>query len=164
MAEVGIQGLESMDALDRAIADNLDALRAGNEGRRVVCRLALTGRGPLYRELSRAQDSEGLLDRARETGMAADPFVWVQELELNCRPELDLERRSQDHDLLGQALTLARQLRREGDLAGQLAPALIELYEDGRARKALDALTPAELERILQEAELLCVDLLEADE
>lgn len=163
-AEVMIHGLESIDALDLAIADKLDELREGNDGRPLICRLALTGRGPLYRELSHNQAHEEMLARVRETGVAADPFVWVQSLELDCRPELDLERRSQSRDLLGQVLSFAREMREGGDLRQELAPALAGLFEDGRARKALSALTPEELERLLGEAELLCVDLLEADE
>lgn len=163
-AEVGIDSLDSIDALDRAIANKLDDLRNQNDGRPLICRLTLTGRGSLYHQLNHATAVEDLLTRVRESGLAANPFFWIQSLDCCCRPELDLERRSQSPDLLGQVLTLAHEMKARGDLPVELKPVMDDLFDDGRARRALETLTPPELEQILEEAKLLCVDLLEADE
>lgn len=167
--EVSIAGHESVTGLDAALAALVRTL--GEEaGRPAVARLRVVGRGPLCGELSRRNTVADLLERARQTGLAADPVVWVQELEPACRPEADLEQRRRVDDLLGRVLRIAADLRAPGGGAGAgdgaspataLAPALAELFENARAERVLGRPDTGELLRLLAQAELLCLDLLE---
>jgi len=163
-SEVQIDGLATIDALDRAVLAAIEDLRAQGTGRSVVGRITLTGRGPLYKELNHNDAVTDLQDRVREVGLADNPFVWVQGIELNVRPELDLDRRRQMTDLLGQALQVARQIDESEDLREAVVPALTGLYDHARVSKVLEPLSDAELKRLLEEAELLCVDMLEDQE
>ncbi|MCK4340226.1 MAG: DNA repair exonuclease [Phycisphaerae bacterium] len=160
---VSIVGVETVDALEGELLRALDELRAQGAGRPIVARLELTGRGPLHRELRRDTAVADLLERLRETGAAETPFAWVQDLELHTRPEIDLDRLRESKDLLGQTLRIARNLGDAPDLKDALAPTLAELYDHARVRKAIEPLSDAELKRLLEEAELLCVDLLEGE-
>ena len=145
------------------ISEKLDALRAQGEGRPVVARLRLAGRGPLYYEYNTVASTQELLERVRKTGMAAEPLVWVQAIEPQSEPEVGWERRGLGQDMMGQVLKAGAALR-EGAAAEALAPVLAPLFEDGQARRALETLTPAELEAILTDAEHLCLDNLEKSE
>ena len=162
-AELNIQGLGTVEGLDRQIAAMLDRLRAAGAGRPVLARLLLDGRGPLYYDLGREAIAADLLERTRKTGMAADPLVWVQAIENRTRPEVDLDRRAKSQDLVGQMLTVSRELA-AGAIEEKLAPALAALYEDGQGRRALKPPTADDLKEILADAELLCLDQLEKDE
>lgn len=159
-AEVSIAGLASAADLGQLISQTLDRLREASQGRVVLARILLHGHGPLYYELTRTPLLRQLLEQAHKIGAAEDPAVWVESLEPRCQPEIDLERRSHGQDLLGQVLATARDLR-EGGLPQQLAPVLAPLFQEGQARRALDPLSPQELEAILADAELLCLDQLE---
>lgn len=162
---VSIAGLETVSRLDGALAALVPGL--GEEaGRPVVARLGIVGRGALYPELAHRNTIADLLERARQTGLAAEPFVWVQELENACRPETDLEQRRSVDDLLGRVLRVAADLRGAG--AGDalspeaaLAPVLAELFDNPRVERVLGRPDPGELLRLLERAELLCLDLLE---
>jgi exonuclease SbcD len=162
-AEVDIASLDSLNALDRAIADAIAGLRPRGAGGPVICRFSLTGRGALFGELSREGAVDDLLKRSRETGMAEDPFVWIEKIETRCGPEIDLEKRRGDDDLLGQLLRISSKARESEDMTERLAPALVDLHGNARAEKALEDLSPEELRGILAEAESLCVDMLEGD-
>jgi len=162
-AEVSIDGIDSLDELDRALSAAIEDVGRRADGRPAVCRIDLTGRGALYADLARKDAVEGLLERAREEGEGLDPFVWVEKIEFRCAPEIDLDRRREGGDLIGQLLRIADDLRGEEDLAQALAPDLASLHEHRLARKALEDLSRAEIEDLLRQAEYLCVDLLGGD-
>ena len=162
--EVSIDNHTTIDAIDRALSTKVEELREKGGGRPVVCRLSLTGRGMLYPELLRNDGIGDLLIRAQESGLTDDPFVWVQEIEMAARPNVDLARLRDERDLLGQALSIAEELGRTPTFSKELHPAIAPLFEDSRTRKVLDPLSPDELHRLLADAELLCVDLLARDE
>ncbi len=162
---VSISGLDTVDALDRELGETLEALVAGAGGRAIVCRLKLQGRGPLYKELHAEGAAGDLLLRIRESWAGADPIMWVQRIELDCRPDVDLDERAKQGDLLAEVLTVAKEYSADtAGLSRLKAAALDELWQNNRARKALTELDDDAIRAVLSEAELLCLDLLEGDE
>lgn len=159
--EVRIEELDTADQLEGALADAVDRVRDEAQGRPSICRLTLVGRGPLYGELNREGAVQELLERLREQGLEDEPFLWVERLKLRCAPAIDLEQRCQENDLLGELLRIANDLRGHEDLVKALSPAVAELHEHIRARKALAAMTPEQFHALLDDAANLCVDLLE---
>lgn len=160
--EVDIGPFDSMDRLEAAIFSAIDTLLRGAEGRPIICRLSLTGRGPLYRELRRNRRVDDLAERARENFISKDPFAWVEGLFLDCTPEIDIERRRQVDDFVGFMLRKADQIQGSREAQRVLFDkALHPLFLDNRVRKAIGEPTPDEMKEILKEAELLCLDMLE---
>lgn len=171
-AEIGIDKIDSVDGLTSAITQTIDRMRDDAGGRPVVCRISLAGRGPLYKELRRETAARELLERAQQEGLDEDPFVWLQDIDINCQPEVDLEKRREVNDLLGEVLRVSKEFgdltREKGDdrqaLNDYLMPALGDLYKNRRIEKWLEPISPKMLESILRKAELLCVDLLDDEE
>jgi exonuclease SbcD len=169
--EVSIAGLETIDALDDKIAETVESLAPEADGRPTIARLSLTGRGPLSSDLRKEGVVGDFLERARETGLGASPFAWIEEIIDGCLPEVDLEERARVDDFLGLILRLAGEAEggipaagEKGDLPEELLAALDELYGHRRASKHLNPLTPADLRMLLAEAKLLSLDLLEHEE
>jgi len=80
-----------------------------------------------------------------------------------CRPEIDLSRRITSPDLLGEVLRVRDELR-TGSLQS-LRTALGDLYGNARIRRALDRIPgDDEVQQILDEAVMLCLDGLEPGE
>lgn len=162
---VSIDGLSTLDTLDRKLGETLEALSSAAEGRGIVCRLILEGRGPLYRDLRVEGAADELLVRLRDRFADLVPLVWVQRIEVNCRPEVNLAERAQQGDLLAEVLTVAKELGASTDGLEQLkATALDELWENSRAKRVLNELAGDEIQGILAEARLLCLDLLEDEQ
>jgi hypothetical protein len=108
---------------------------------------------------------EELLERSRDLGAQESPSVWVQDLSIDCRPGVDMDRRSQMNDLLGQVLKNAKDLGLAPDaLAEHLMPVLSDLYQHTRLSRHLEAPSPSELQTLLQDAALICYDHLESDQ
>jgi len=168
--EVSINGLTTIDQLDRLISGCIDEVREASGGRASICRIEVNGRGDLSKDLRKEGTLGDLLGRAREAG-SEKPFVWVQELTSDCTPEIDLRRRSEIEDFLGRVLQLGLEIedgvrKEDGEptLTGPLKEVLDELFEHRRFSKFAEWPDREGLLQILREAELLCVDLLESPE
>lgn len=160
-----IEGLETIDALDRKLGETLETLSSDAEGRGIVCRLRIEGRGPLYGVLHAESAVEDLLTRLRERFAGLESWVWVQRIELDCRPEVDLGKRAEQGDLLAEVLTVASEYSSSAEGLDRLEAAVLDdLWKNTRAHRTLAQLGPDHIREILAEAELLCLDLLENDE
>ncbi len=159
--KVAIDGMNSLSELDRALAKEMEKLRADSEGRPVLCRIELSGRGQLYHEISQDDELEDLLERCRQKCEHERPFCWVEELELSCRPEMNLAEARKRDDLLGSVLREADEMR-QSNLEGEISAMLKSLYGHAGAKVALSRPEKEEWQRLLEEAEMLCVDLLES--
>ncbi|MGJ3524212.1 metallophosphoesterase family protein [Nitratidesulfovibrio sp. D1] len=141
-------------------------------------RVVLRGRGPLDRQLRRPGAAGALLEMLREAGASLDPLVWVKDIELRTRPDVDMDALRRRDDLLGEVLRVAAAVRGlpeqpAGDPAAcpdglrALAAAVLgPLYDGARGRRFLgpsDALPPEDLAALLDDAERICCDMLEAD-
>jgi len=164
-ASTSIDGLESMTALEKELVTSVESMIAASEGRGVICRLRVEGRGPLYGDLHADGARDELLAHVRERFAGDDPIVWVQRIDTDCRPVVDLDKRASRGDLLAEILTVAREYRDDPDLlvAELRSKVTDQLWQNSRAKSSLDPIDDELLNDILGEAELLCLDLLEDD-
>ena len=164
--EVGIDGVETVDALEHAICEKVERELAAADGRALVCRVALTGRGSLHGALRQKNAANQISEHVRHRFSSEDPFVWLQRLAVDSRPQVTLSDRMGRADLLSEVLATAKNFREETDGLDTLyREALAQVWENTRVAKAhLDRPTDAQVRSILQEAELLSLDLLEDPE
>ena len=179
--EVDITGHETAERLDdalfaaadNALAESLEACDtagkpwgitpAAPEG--MVLRITLTGRGPLDTLLRAPGTLTDLLERLRESLAVQSPFIWIKDIELACRPDADMDAQRRRPDLLGETLRMALALQDDKDaVATHFSEALAPMFDKPKLRKAIDPPDAAELLHLLEEAELLCMDMLEADQ
>jgi len=158
--EIDISDLDGIDGLLSRIDERLDELAEQAEGRSVVTRLTLCGRGVLHQSLTRPNACRELLDQLHELGAKRSPFVWVEKLILRTRPNVDLEARRGTPDFLGDLLRLIDGIRQSPDEIAGLSRELGDLYEHGRASRFLKPPDEQALRSLLDDAESRCADLL----
>jgi len=162
--ELDITGLETMDGLLASIEEKMDDLAEQAQGRAVVTRITLVGRGPLHHALARPNACQDLLDQWHLLGTQRSPFVWVEKLILRTRAIVDLETRRGTQDFLGDLLRLIDGVRQSPDEMAGLRSVLADLYEHGRGSKFLQPPDEHALRSLLDEAENRCADLLLEDD
>ena len=164
-ASVDIGELMSEEDLLSKISTCIDEVQRRAEDRPSIMSLSFEGRGPLHDELRYPAYSEDVITEARQYGLTLSPVVWVDRLEDDTRPEVDLEARRQAEDVLGDLLRLADEYRNDPERLEELRESLDDLYGHRRAGRFLDEPDRAELLEVLEQAESLCVDrLLEGEE
>lgn len=163
---VDISSMEYIDAVEDAIETSLESVVQAlpDESDGIIVRLILEGRTSLDAELRKNGAIKELLERLREHLMNKTPFLWLKDIELACKPDVDLEAMRTRPDLLGEALTVAGQLTRGGKQnVAELEEAISELYGPRTNKRHLNLLTEEELLQLATEAQYLCLDLLEVE-
>ena len=149
----GLAGLEElMTAIETAVARALDDA----DGRDIVYRLALTGRGELHDDLQRGANLADILAQCNESVGA--PFAWCARIDDNTSAAFDRTEALRAGDFLSEVLKLVDAAsvpsQARADLQSELA-----FYGHDRVRRILkDALPEGEeFEQLLRDAESLCV-------
>lgn len=160
----GSRPVGSLPELEARLLERAAGLVGEHAGRGLILRARLTGRGPVRAELARRGALAGVLARLRDEARDLGLDLCWDDLADESRPELDRAALAAGDDFVADLVRASGGLRgraREpvAALAGRLAahPALA---------RTLDALGLAgledEAERLLEEAEALALDRLEA--
>ncbi|HET8776426.1 MAG TPA: DNA repair exonuclease [Candidatus Limnocylindria bacterium] len=175
--EVSIVGLPDDEALARACREAVGSALDGADGRSLVVRLRLTGRGPLHAHLARRGYLTDLRELLNDETAGMRPFGWVESVRDATRSEVDIEVRRDAPDFVGDFLRTVAAARRgerttdpeeherwSASLRGAIAP-LFEESQRGRKFLAVSRPTDDALSgELLDDAEALGLDLLLAAE
>ena len=177
IVEVAIDPLTDDEALRRACREALGSSLDAADGRSLVVRARLTGRGVLHASLARPGYLADLRDLLNEERSLTPPFAWVESVQDLTRPEVDLESRRNVPDFVGDFLRTAAVARRSRSSTDPdeherwtslLRSAVAPLFDESpRGRRHLAAGRPSDdalASDLLAEAEALGVDLLLAAE
>lgn len=175
--DLAIAELADDEALHRrcreAVADAIDAA----DGRSLVIRLRLVGRGPLHGNVRRPGYLDDLRQLLNEERSAIPPFAWVESIRDATRPDVDLATRRDAPDFVGDFLRTVASARRSARTtdpeeherwSAALRGAVALLFDESqRGRRLLRDVRPSDVTlvgELLDEAEALGIDLLLAAE
>ncbi|MEZ5238491.1 MAG: DNA repair exonuclease [Microthrixaceae bacterium] len=114
--DVPVDDLADLGALSDELDRRCNELRADNEGRALVIRAHLTGRGPVHAQLADPPTRSGAWESVREEWSGRTPVVWWDRFTDETAGDLDLEELEDQDDFAGNALAAIRSLPRgEGD-------------------------------------------------
>ena len=156
---------------EQALLDKMDDLAGAAldtaEGRCVVARLELTGRGPLHRWLTNPGTAEEVRERLNENHANQDTWLWCEGLRLATASPVDRETALGREDFVGDLLRLSSGLRTGEDTPAELRELLQPLYGRREVRDLLRDHVPTDedLRELLALAEEECLAALaEEDE
>ena len=158
---IDIGALETEQDLLNEIDDGMQNLLNGAEGRSVVVRMTLTGRGELNRFLRQPGAADDLLAGVNDQWAERLPFVWCERIEDETAAAIDRDAMRSGEDFLAEVLRTGDQIRGE---PASLHAELADLYQHRRFRQHLAGLTEEETATLLDDAEALAVNLLAEDD
>jgi len=154
-------------ALQDIVMGAVEALQAQHEGRPLLARVVLQGRGRVAADLQRDGALDEFVEVLRGACQGYQPFVWIEAVKNQARGELDLDELRRRGDFTAELLKLADGL--EADTAATEAfvdRAATKLQSPGQVERALRDLgdegadPPGE---VLAEALQLALDRLETE-
>ena len=163
---VGISGLgteqELLDAVDRAADSCLEAA----DGRPVVFRLSLSGRGPLHRWLSQQDTMAEIRERLNERSAGLRDWMWCERIQRDTGSPVDREQVALREDFAGDLARIGRGMREDPEALAGLRESLRSLYVSSNASQHLRSDLPSdeELRELLDAAEDECLAALVGDE
>ena len=164
--EIDVGPLESEQSLIDAIEGEMTRRQEEAEGRSVIFRLALTGRGRLHAWLNRQGVADDLFDMANEMPFQGTPFLWCEKIQLQTAPAIDLQQHRRRSDFVGDLLRLCDESMRNSEILNELQQSLQALYGAGNPGRHLRDHLPSgdELVELLGGAQGICLaELLEED-
>lgn len=162
--EVSIRNVQTEQELLSTLDKVCQDISGSTSGRPAIARICLTGRGPLYRSLIREGAQADLLELLQETGMSYTPYVWIEQVQLDVKPELELNTLRRGQDFIGEMLLSSKELAESHHFEKQMQRELSSLFQDPRVRRFVDMPNMEALKNLLGKAEGLCVDSLLTEE
>ncbi len=168
---VDIGELETDAALRAACRGAIEAAIAGADGRSLIVRLRLMGRGPMHATLRRTGYVDDLRTLLNEERSLTVPFAWVESITDDTVPEIDVDARRSAQDFVGDFLRTVAEARRSERTTDPeahehwqqlLRETVAPLFEQApRGRRYLVVPTEVDLAgSLLDEAESIGLDLL----
>jgi DNA repair exonuclease SbcCD nuclease subunit len=164
--EVSIDTLEDEQALLDRVDKHIDQLLNRAEGRHLVYRLKVHGRGPLHKAIRRTEFLDDLQESINESWSREQPFAWCERIQTETSPPIDREQRKKAGDFVGDLLRYVDEAKTDGGRIVKLREELEALYTHNRAKRYLSPSEPTEeeLRLLIAEAESRCLDHLAAEE
>lgn len=161
--ELDLSDLENLDELERRLGNELEELAASSDPDcvTIIVRLVLRGRSSLDAILRGKGTCEDLLERMRHFANAT-PAIWIKDIIVKTRSTIDMKEVAKREDLAGELARLAQDMRCDAGLMREIMAGSLEpLYGHARLRRALSKPDENDMSTLLDEAERLCLDLLE---
>ena len=160
--DIGVLETEQ-DLLDK-LHDEMQALLDGAEGRSVVTRITLAGRGEVNRLLRQPNAVEDLLEGINDQWARRLPFAWCERIEDATASPLDRDTRRVGADFLAEVLRTVDQMKDSPVFPPELQSGLTDLYRHGRFRRYVSEPTDEEFAGLIDEAEAMAINLLAEDD
>jgi DNA repair exonuclease SbcCD nuclease subunit len=156
--EISIEGIESEEDLLYRIRECIDTIRDGLDRRSAICRLTLTGRGPLYRTLSKEGVISDIIQHLRDDENLTSQFVWIERLVNNTSMPIERSVLLERKDFVGDIVRIVDELCQDEESLELLKVSLDPLFESAKGRKLIDDLEVEELMELVCQAEGLLLD------
>jgi DNA repair exonuclease SbcCD nuclease subunit len=152
-----------LNSLEQAVEDAVgDA-----DGRHLVYRLQLIGRGPLHDSLTRLAYIEDLRDQLNTPWVSRHPFAFCGRIDDVTTSPMDRDELLRGQDFIGDFLRLVDEARADETVMAELQRELVPLYQHARAGRYLREELPSldEIRTLLAGAEDLALsELLDGDQ
>lgn len=162
--EVSIEGLEKEGELVESLQNQLDEIRENSGGRAAICRLVLSGRGPLHRILREEGFLEDLLHTLREDEIRSRQFVWVERIENKTLFPIEREQLLKREDFVGDLIKIVEGLKTDEKALYEFQEVFSPLFNCGNGRKLICKIDEGEMKSLIQCAENILLDALLTEE
>ena len=160
---VSIDGLSDLDALLDAAHVVIDEERVRAGGRDLICRISLTGRGPLHGDLSAENAIPDLSDELRSSYAATTPFVWVERISDRTGPQIDIDALTDRDDFVGAVMKRSIAVLEEDSSETKLRDSLSNVLAQRRFSGILEMPDDPQLADIVDAARWELAELFERE-
>lgn len=162
-AEVSIDGIATPDELRRKIETRIEEIRreeihTENAACAVICRITLTGRGDVHRDLVQEGALQDLSEYFCEQEAGMENAVYIERFIDTTTLPIDRDAVMQRGDLVADVLSISEQMQQTGAVDAALAEELNGLFEKYRRKDVLTEIGEEELIALVREAETYLLD------
>ena len=161
---ISIEEMDTEADLLQSIQECTDIISDDADGRSVICRFILTGRGTLHKSLIREGMLDDILQHLREELPLNSQFVWIERLVNDTRLPINRDVLQGRNNFVGDIVNIVDEIYKDENTLMQLKTSLKPLFESHNGRKMLDEIENPELMDLIQRAESLLLDQIMIEE
>jgi DNA repair protein SbcD/Mre11 len=165
--QVDLSGINDLEGLSGIVEETIGELRAGKRGpgehesdQGFVVRLVLQGRTPLHAQLGKAGEIYQLLEHFNEDQLSRTPFIWIDRIELNTQPDVDLEQIRSSNDFTAGILHAFDAIKKDTGLLSDMLDAIESEFASIEAKRELEEFSTKDRQEILEKATWMLMDQL----
>ena len=160
--DLQIDGIEDGGALFGRLEELVDDLVIQADGRHLVYRVRLDGRGPVHESLARSGSIEDLISQLNQVWGNRERFAFCGGILNETRFQIDRVALAESKDFVGEFLALSDAVSVDGALVAELQQELAPFYNNTRVRRVLDNSLPAidDMRKLVAVAEDVALGLL----
>ncbi len=140
------------------LEETKEEIRRVAQGRPVIMRLTLTGRGPIHQMLHEAPKMMMINEYVTENEAVRSDFVWIESIVVRTGKRIDREQLLREEHILSDLLRYSQQLGIDRAAYQQvIEQALTPLLDHGRTSRHLGGVNDSELIEWMKDAEELAI-------
>ena len=156
--EIPIDAIDTIHELRQEIENSIEEHRAENPNGMTICRVTLTGRGPVHRELIREGAKEGLLQFFMEQETISDNAVLIERFIDTTSLPIDREKIMHREDLIADIVAISENIQTSGEVDEALLKDIDVLFQNYKVGKNLLDISEDEFIELVKEAETYLLD------
>lgn len=156
--EFSIDDIKDAEELLTRLHSLIKDIKQRSDGRSVLCRILLKGRGMLYSFLSKKGVCDDLVLELRDFERGESPFVWIESLKNLTHPPIDRDSLIKRDDFMGSLVRMFEKMYKNKELRDQINKDLELLYASPAGRKYLEFPDEEHLILLMKKAESICLD------
>jgi exonuclease SbcD len=158
---VDISPCSSLDDVADSVVKKCEEVLAASDGRNLIVRLSLNGKTTLHPQLQRANSTSDLLGNARDQLADREPWIWLDQLNLDTAGTYDLDLLRQGKDFTADVISVFDEVGKPESLfRKELYERFQPLFSKWQGRGYLEQPTQDELLALTIEAREQLLDLL----
>ncbi len=161
--EVELNDEDKIDRLPDKIEDNKNNIKDFDDKTSYILRVKLTGRTSLHTHLNKPGEIEILREHFNEGQLDRINFTWIDRIELDTRPVIDLGQIEKGNDFTAELLRTFNEYEADSNKLTDLIKSMDEENLSYQIRKEITALTEYEQKEVLQKAKWKLIDQLIKD-
>ncbi|MGR3317945.1 MAG: metallophosphoesterase [Candidatus Anammoxibacter sp.] len=161
--EVDLNEEDNFDNLKDKIEESKFAIEDYEENASYILRVTLKGRTHLHPQLNKPEEIKELLDYFNEGQQNQTNFTWIDRIELNTQPDIDIEQIKKGADFSAEILKMFNEYEENTDKLQELIQRVEELISY-QAKRELKYLSENEQNEILEKAKWTLLDQLIREE
>ncbi len=162
--EVDLTGESNIGALSSKLDEAIGNMRMGDLKSSHIIRLQYTGRTPLHRQLAAPGEAAGLKEHFNQGQTDRSSFVWIDRIDIQTRPDIDLEQIRNRNDFIAAILKTIEDAGEDSQKLSELIKESEDTFGSMEVHKELPGFGQENKKKIMEMAKYMLLDNLMRDE
>jgi DNA repair exonuclease SbcCD nuclease subunit len=161
--EIDLTGEDTINVLPGKIQESITGLNDYEQNTSYIIRISLTGSTPLHSRFNNPGEMEQVLEFLNEGQLKQTHFTWIDSIEVNTRPVIDIDEIRKSSDFPGEILNAIEQYESDPQKIKDWIESVDKEFT-GQAKREIEGLSEDDHRQIIEKAKWMLLDKLRKEQ